>query len=130
MPQCKEQLFKDFVQLVTQQAWGIVYIREPRQDVPPDCGFVRMRLPGEQLFTSVGMVRFLTREEGMAACKMFAERSTEPLEWQMNFPHLPPQTFASPTFAEAHAVARSRWRRWLVLVQGRLRRRHNVPVTG
>jgi hypothetical protein len=141
MLQRKEQLFKDFVQFVTQQGCGVVYIRDPRQDVPSDCGFVRVRLPGEQLSTSVGIVRFLTREEGMMACKMFAECSAEPVEWQMNFPRMPPQTFASPTFAEAQAVAGSRWRQWkralrtwvpawLVLAQKRSRRQHDMPDAG
>ncbi len=112
MPQSKEQLFNDFVQLVTQQGVGVVYIRDPRQDVPPMCGFIRVRLPGETLFTSVGIVTFRTREEGVTACEVFAERSEVPLEWQMNFPRASPQTFSSPTFAAAHALAQSRWLRW------------------
>jgi hypothetical protein len=112
MPQRKEQLFNDFVHFLTQRGWGIVYPRDPRQDVPPDCGFIRVRVPGEVLFSSVGIVRFRTPEEGMAACRVFAERSETPLEWQMNFLRMAPQTFSSPTFAEAHALAQSRWRRW------------------
>jgi len=112
MSQSKEQLFNDFVHFVTQRGWGVVHTRDPRQDVPPDCGFIRARLPGEVLFSSVGIVRFRMPEEGMAACRVFAERSETPLEWQMNFPRTPPQTFSSPTFAEAHALAQSRWCRW------------------
>ena len=112
MPQSKEQLFNSFGQFVTQHGWGIVYTRDPRQDVPPDCGFIRVRLPGEVMFTSVGMVKFRLQEEGMAACQAFAEHSETPLEWQMNFPRTPPQTFSSPTFAEEHAIAQSRWCRW------------------
>jgi hypothetical protein len=90
MPQSKEQLFNDFVQCLTQRGWGVVYTRDPRQDVPPDGGFIRMRLPGEVLFSSVGIVRFRTPEEGVEACRVFAERSETPLEWQMNFPRMPP----------------------------------------
>jgi hypothetical protein len=112
MPQSKEQLFNDFVQFVTQHGWGVVHTRDPRQDVPPECGFIRVRLPGEASFTSVGIVKFRTRKEGVTACKTFAEYSEAPLEWQMNFPRASPQTFRSPTFAEAHAVAQSRWLRW------------------
>ena len=112
MPQSKEQLFNDFIQFVTQHGWGVVYARDPRQDVPPDCGFIRVRLPGEAMFTSVGIVKFRLREEGVAVCQTFAERSETPLEWQMNFPRTAPQTFSSPTFAEAHALAQSRWCRW------------------
>ncbi len=112
MPQSKEQLFNAFVQFVTQRGWGVVHTRDPHQDMPPDCGFIRVRLPGEVMFTSVGLVRFRTREEGVTACQAFADRSETPLEWQMNFPRMPPQTFASPTFAEEHALAQSRWCRW------------------
>ena len=112
MPQSKEQLFNDFIQFVTQHGWGAVYTRDPRQDVPPDCGFIRVRLPGEVMFTSIGTMKFRTREEGMTACQAFAEHSEMPLEWQMNFPRTAPQTFSSPTFAEAHALAQSRWCRW------------------
>ena len=64
MPHNKEQLFNDFIQVVTEQGWGVVYTRDPRQDVPSDCGFIRVRLPGEAMFTSVGLVKFRTREEG------------------------------------------------------------------
>ena len=112
MPQSKEQLFNDFVNFVTQHGWGVVYTRDPRQDVPSDCGFIRVRLPGEVMFTSIGTMKFRTREEGMTACQAFAEHSETPLEWQMNFPRTAPQTFSSPTFAEAHALAQSRWYRW------------------
>ena len=112
MSQSKEQLFNDFVQLVTQHGQGVVYIRDPHRDVPPECGFIRVRLPGERIFTSVGIVKFRTREEGVTACEAFAAHSETPLEWQMNFPRASPQTFSSPTFAEAHAVAQSRWLRW------------------
>ena len=112
MPQSKEQLFNDFVQFVTQHGLGVTHIRDPRQDVPLECGFIRVRLPGEAIFTSVGIVQFRGREEGLAACKAFAERSAAPLEWQMNFPREYPKTFTSPTFAEAHALAQSRWLRW------------------
>ena len=112
MSQSKEQLFNDFVQFVTQRDWGVVYIRDPHRDVPPECGFIRVRLPGEAIFTSVGIVQFRTREEGVTACETFTERSATPLEWQMNFPREYPKTFASPTFAEAHALAQSRWLRW------------------
>jgi hypothetical protein len=112
MSQGKEQLFNDFVQFVTQHGWGVVYARDPRQEVPPDCGFIRARLPGDVMCTSLGIVKFRTREEGVAACQAFAEGSETPLEWQMNFPRTPPQTFSSPAFAEAHALAQSRWCRW------------------
>jgi len=112
MSQSKEQLFNDFIQFVTQHGWGVVYSRDPRQDVPSDCGFVRVRLPGEAMFASAGIVKFRTREEGVAACQAFTACSATPLEWQMNFPRTPPQTFSSPTFAEAHMLAQSRWCRW------------------
>lgn len=140
MPQSKEAIFNDFVNLVTQQGWGVVYTRDPRHDVPPDCGFLRVRFPGEVLFTSVGLVKFRTREEGVTACQVFAERRTEPLEWQINFPRTPLQTFPSPTFAEAHALTQSRWRRWQRALrawwpvrsrhgQGQLGRLGNMPDT-
>lgn len=112
MSQSKEALFNAFVQWVTQHGWGIVYTRDPRQAVPSDCAFIRVRCPGEVLFTSVGLVQFRTPEEGVTACQRFAEGSTEPCAWQMNFPRTSPQTFASSTFAEAHALAQSRWYRW------------------
>ena len=112
MPQGKEQLFNDFVQFVTQHGWGVVSHATRAREVPPDCGFIRVRLPGEVMFTSVGIVKFRTQEEGVAACQAFAERSETPLEWQMNFPRIPPQTFSSPTFAEEHTLAQSRWCRW------------------
>jgi len=41
MPQSKEQLFNGFIQFVTQHGWGVVYTRDPRQEVPSDCGFMR-----------------------------------------------------------------------------------------
>jgi hypothetical protein len=112
MLQSKEELFNAFVQWVTQHGWGCGYRRDPRQAVPPDCAFLRVRYPGEVLFTSVGIVQFRTSEEGVMACQKFAEGSTEPLEWQMNFPCTNAQTFTSPVFAEAHALAQSRWYRW------------------
>src|SRR5262245_64559373 len=98
MPQSKEQVFNDFVQFVTQYGWGVVYTRDPRQDVPPDCGFIRVRLPGEVMFTSVGIVKFRTRAEGVAACQAFIERSETPLEWQKNCPRTAPQAFLSTKF--------------------------------
>ena len=73
MPQSKEDLFNAFVQWVTQHGWGVVYRRDPRQAVPPDCGFIRVRCPGEVLFTSVGIVQFRTQEEGVTACQLFTE---------------------------------------------------------
>ena len=112
MPQSKEQLFNDFVQFVTQHGWGVVYIRDPHRDVPPECGFIRVRLPGEAIFASIGIVKFRTREEGVTACEAFTKRSEVPLEWQINFPRVSHQTFSSPTFADAHALAQSRWLRW------------------
>src|SRR3989442_9373275 len=105
MPQSKAQLFNAFIQFVTQHGWGVVYPRDPLQDVPPACGFIRVRVPGETLFTSGGIVNFRTREEGVAACQALVKRSETPLEWQMNFPRTPPQTLTSPTFAQAHAGA-------------------------
>jgi len=60
------QLFDALVHFVTQQGYGEVYTRDPRQEVPPDCGFVRFRTPGGVLFTSAGLVKFCTREEGVA----------------------------------------------------------------
>lgn len=70
MPQSKEQLFNDFIQFVTQQGWGVVYTRDPRQEVPPDCGFIRIHLPGEVMFMSVGIVKFRLQEEGLAARRL------------------------------------------------------------
>src|SRR4029453_4066378 len=112
MPQSKEQLFNDFVNSVTQHGWGAVYTRDPRQDGPSDCGFIRGRFPGGVMFTSIATMKFGEAEEGMAGSQAFAEHSETPLEWQMNFPRMPPQTFSSPTFAEAHALAQSRLCRW------------------
>jgi hypothetical protein len=106
------QLFDALVHFVTQQGYGEVYTRDPRQEVPPDCGFVRFRTPGGVLFTSAGLVKFCTREEGVMACKAFAEQSRTPMEVQMNFPRASPHTFASPTFATAQAATESRWLRW------------------
>jgi hypothetical protein len=73
MPQSKEEFFNAFVQWVTQDGWGFIHRRDPRQAVPPDCAFIRVRCPGEVLFTSVGMVQFRTQEAGVTACQMFAE---------------------------------------------------------
>jgi hypothetical protein len=111
MPKVKEQLFEDFVKFVAQHGYGEGYTRDPHQAVPPDCGFVRFRYPGAVLFTSAGIVKFHKQEEGVIACKTFVESSNEPIELQMNFPRESPQNFPSPTFAEAHEVAKSRWRR-------------------
>jgi hypothetical protein len=111
MPKVKELLFADFVKFIAQHGYGEVYIRDPHQCVPPDCGFVRFRYPGAMLFTSAGIVKFRKQEEGFMACKTFVEHSDEPIELQMNFPREPPQNFPSPTFAEEHEVAQSRWLR-------------------
>ena len=109
MPKVTDQLFDDFVHFVTVHGYGDAYTRDPRESVPPDCGFVRFRSPGEDLFTSSGLMKFRTREEGVTACKAFVERRDTPMELQMNFPREAPLHFPSPTFAEAHAVAKSRW---------------------
>jgi hypothetical protein len=106
------QLFDEFVHFVTQHGYGEGYTRDPHLAVPPDCGFVRFRTPGGVLFTSAGLVKFRTREEGVTACMAFAARSAAPMEVQMNFPRAAPHTFSSPTFAAAQAVTQSRWRRW------------------
>jgi len=106
-----DQLFDEFVCFATQHGYGERYTRDPRQAVPPDCGFVRFRTPGGVLFASAGLVKFRTREEGVTACQTFAECSATPMEMQMNFPRAAPHTFSSPTFAEAQAVTQSRWRR-------------------
>ena len=112
MAQGTAQLFDTFVHFVTQHGYGEQYTRDPRQAVPTDCGFVRFRTPGGVLFTSAGLVKFRTHEEGVTACKAFAEHCGTPMEVQMNFPRASPHTFASPTFAEAQAATQSRWRRW------------------
>ena len=106
------QLFDELVHFVTQHGYGEVYTRDPRQEVPADCGFVRFRTPGGVLFTSAGLVKFRTRADGVTACQAFAEHCGTPMEVQMNFPRVSPCTFASPTFAEAQAATQSRWRRW------------------
>src|SRR5215510_11908746 len=106
------QLFDALVQFVTQHGYGEVHTRDPRQEVPPDCGFVRFRTPGGVLFTSAGLVKFRTREDAVTACKTFAEDCKTPMEVQMNFPRASPHTFASPTFAQAQEATRSRWHRW------------------
>ena len=106
------QLFDELVHFVTQHGYGEVYTRDPRQEVPADCGFVRFRTPGGVLFTSAGLVKFRTREEGVTACKAFAEHSVTPIEVQMNFPRASPHTFASPTFAQAQEATQRRWHRW------------------
>jgi len=49
MAQVTEQLFDAFVHLVMQHSYGERYTRDPRQAVPPDCGFVRFRKPGGAL---------------------------------------------------------------------------------
>ena len=59
-----DQLFDEFVHFVMQHRYGERYTRDPHQAVPPDCGFVRFRTPGGVLFTSAGLVKFRTREEG------------------------------------------------------------------
>jgi len=112
MPKGKEQLFEDFVQFSAMQGYGNVYQRDPHQSVPRDCVFVRFRYPGGGLFTAAGIVKFHRREDGFTACKTFVERNDEPIELQMNFPSESPHNFPSPAFAEAHAVAKSRWRRF------------------
>ena len=112
MPKGKEQLFADFVHFSARLGYGAGYQRDPHQSVPPDCVFLRFRYPGGGLFTSAGIVQFRQREDSFTACKAFVERSDEPMELQMNFPSESPHMFASPTFAEAHALAQSRWRRW------------------
>ncbi len=112
MPKGKDQLFADFGHFVVAQGYGDVYQRDPRQSVPLDCSFIRFRYPGGGLFTAAGIIKFRQREDGVTACQAFVARSDEPLELQMNFPSEMPRNFSSPAFAEAHAVAQSRWRRW------------------
>ena len=112
MPTGQEQLFEDFVHFAAKQGSGAVYQRDPHQAVPPGCVFVRFRAPGEGGFTSAGIVQFRQREEGFTACKTFVASRDKPIELQMNFPRELPQNFPSPTFAEAHQVAMSRWLRW------------------
>src|SRR5437660_1527018 len=102
------QLFDELVHFVTQHGYGEVYTRDPRQEVPPDCGFVRFLAPGGVLFTSAGLVKFRTREGGVMACKAFAEQSVTPVEVHINFPRACPHTFASPSFSEAQASQPSR----------------------
>jgi hypothetical protein len=63
MPQSKEQVFNDFVQFVTQHGWGVVYTRDPRQDVPSDCGFIRVRLPGEAVISRCTRLGFVALEQ-------------------------------------------------------------------
>jgi hypothetical protein len=112
MPKGKDQLFADFGHFVVTQDYGAVYQRDPRQSVPPDCGFIRFRSPGSGLFNAAGIIKFRQRDDGVKACQAFVASSDEPLELQMNFPSETPRNFASPIFAEAHADAQSRWRRW------------------
>jgi hypothetical protein len=102
-------LFEDFVTFIAQHGYGEGYSRDPHQYVPSDCGFVRFRYPGSRLFTSAGMVRFRTQEEGFMACKTFVVHSDEPIELQMSFPRESPQNFPSPTFAREHEAAQYRW---------------------
>ena len=111
MPRGKEQLFEDFVKFIVQHGHGEGYTRDPHQYVPSDCGFVRFRYPGALLFTSAGVARFHKQAEGFRACKTFVEKSNEPIELQMNFPKESPRNFPSPTFAEEHEAAQSRWLR-------------------
>src|SRR5215475_1121285 len=82
MVKAMAQLFDELVHFVTQHGHGEVYTRDPRQEVPPDCGFVRFRTPGGMLFTSAGLVKFRTREGGVMACKTFAEHCETPMEVQ------------------------------------------------
>jgi hypothetical protein len=112
MPTGQEQLFEDFVHFAAKHGSGAVYQRDPHQSVPPGCVFVRFRATGEGSFTSAGIVQFRQREEGFAACKTFVASRDQPIELRMNFPREIPQNFSSSTFAEAHQVAKSRWRRW------------------
>jgi hypothetical protein len=112
MPKVQEQLFEDFVHFAAKHGSGAVYRRDPHQSVPPGRVFVRFRAPGEGGFPSAGIVQFRQWEEGFTACKTFGASCDKPLEWQMNFPGEIPQNFPSPTSAEAHQVAQSRWRRW------------------
>jgi hypothetical protein len=112
MPTGQEQLFEDFVHFTAKQGSGAVYHRDPHQAIPPGCVFVRFRAPGEGGFTSAGIVQFRQREEGFMVCKTFVASRAQPIELQMNFPRELPQNFPSPTFAEAHQIAMSRWLRW------------------
>jgi hypothetical protein len=112
MPTVQEQLFEDFVHFAATHGSGAVYQRDLHQSVPPGCVFVRFRAPGEGSFTFAGIVQFRQREEGFTACKTFVASRDKPIELRMNFPREIPQNFPSPTFAEAHQVAQSRWRRW------------------
>src|SRR4029434_5838063 len=86
------QLFDELVDFVRQHGYGEVYTRDPRQEVPADCGFVRFRTPSGVLFTSAGLVKFRTREDGVTACKAFAARSATYMEVQINFPRAAPHT--------------------------------------
>jgi hypothetical protein len=105
------QLFDELVHFVTQYGYGELYTRDPRREVPADCGFVRFRTPGGVLFTSAGLVEFRTQEAGVTAGQAFAEHCGTPMEVQMNFPRVSPPTFPSPTFAAAQAATQSRWHR-------------------
>jgi hypothetical protein len=117
MPKGKDQLFADFGHFVVTQGYGDIYQRDPRQAVPPDCGFIRFRSPGSGLFMAAGIIKFRQRDDGEKACQTFVAGSDEPLEVQINFPKESPRTFASPTFAEAEALAQSHWHRWKCAVR-------------
>ena len=112
MPTVQDQLFEDFVYFAAKQGFGAVYQRDLHQSVPSDCIFVRFRSPGEGSFAFAGIVQFRQREEGFTACKTFVASRDKPIELQMNFAGEIRQNFPSPTFAEAHQVAKSRWLRW------------------
>ena len=66
---------------------------------------------------AAGIIKFRQRDDGEKACQTFVAGSDEPLEVQINFPKESPRTFASPTFAEAEALAQSHWHRWKCAVR-------------
>lgn len=112
MPKGNDQLFADFGYFTVTHGYGDVYQRDPHQSLPLDCGFIRFRYPGGGIFNAAGIIQFRQRQDSVAACEAFVACSDEPLELQMNFQSETPRNFPSPTFAEAHAMAHSRWRRW------------------
>ena len=75
MPKGKDQLFADFGHFVVTQDYGAIYQRDPRQSVPPDCGFIRFRSPGSGLFNAAGIIKFRQRHDGVKACQAFVAAS-------------------------------------------------------
>jgi hypothetical protein len=85
MPKGTDQRFADFGHFVVTQGYDEIYQRDPRQAVPPDCGFIRFRFPGSGLFTKACQVFVYEVDEQIGAIPKHPEAHLWPSMVQCSF---------------------------------------------